>query len=706
MKKSLVMILVVILVLSMQVCFAAFPDIEGSRYKEAIEYLNSASIVAGYEDNTYRPEKVVTRAEMAKFLVTTMKADIENVSSSSEFLDVPNWHWAVKYINAAQKNELIKGDGDGNFRPDDTVSYGEAFTMVVRMLGYDVDIEGTGVWPNNYIDRAKELNLTDNVESFTNAQGANRGSIAQIIYNAINKVYTKEEYPLISLVNKAFDMINNPQSANDLYANDKNSLKTNFSFDLDINTDNAQIKDYLDEETKDLIEKIENLVNNSEIDIQFKYDLLKEYAQYIIEYFFENEELLEVEVNIDKNKVYVFIKDVFDKYLKGENEESFFEEIFASSEMDESEKKLMKVMEKAIFKKIMELDKKGKDTTIKINGNSKDVIKYSFEIDDYDVLDIQKYMYEEILNSDDLINTIFAYDFLTLEEKKELLRETIDGLEVLEDESVKIKIDLYMEEEKIVGLDIDYTQTYDWGDGDIEKNNAKITFRIDEERYLEGKVDITTEEMGIEYGFIAKQDGKDKYDVKFDLEVKDLVEFAINGKIENSKEEITKPSFKATVEELDEETQARLTAKLEEIVEKVGFKKEYEEYLRQQQEMLNTVKKTSFYSDIAYIRSSVIMKSYENKANNEQHKYTGVLDRPLNIENDINPDVIIKGINIWKISSNNTLEIDIDNITDYGIDVEGNVYYIKGLIIDGDTYYNQNTFVEGIVPGAVKLEDY
>ena len=162
---------------------------------------------------------------MAKFLVTAMKADVEEISSSSEFLDVPNWHWAVKYVNAAQKNELIKGDGDGNFRPDDTVNYGEALTMVVRMLGYDIDVEGTGVWPNNYIDRAKELGLIENVESFTNTQGANRGSIAQIIYNAINKVHTKDEYPLIKLVNKVFDMVNNKENAKYLYNDERNSLK-------------------------------------------------------------------------------------------------------------------------------------------------------------------------------------------------------------------------------------------------------------------------------------------------------------------------------------------------------------------------------------------------------------------------------------------------------------------------------------------------
>ena len=702
MKKILVMILVVILVLSMQVCFATFPDIENSQYKTAIEYLSSISIVAGYEDNTYKPEKVVTRAEMAKFLVTAMKADVEEISSSSEFLDVPNWHWAVKYVNAAQKNELIKGDGDGNFRPDDTVNYGEALTMVVRMLGYDIDVEGTGVWPNNYIDRAKELGLIENVESFTNTQGANRGSIAQIIYNAINKVHTKDEYPLIKLVNKVFDMVNNKENAKYLYNDERNSLKANFSFNLDVNTNNEYIKEYLDDETKENIKIIENLLNNSQVDIQFKFDLIKEYAQYIIEYFFENEELLEVELNVDKNKLYVFIKDVFEKYLKSESETSFFDELFASNEMDEEKVKMMRIMEKSIFKKIMELDKNGKETTIKINGTSKDVTKFSFEIDDYDILDVQKYMYEEILNNDDLINTLYNYDYLTLEEKKELIREQIESLKISEYSSIKCKLDIYLQDENIVGVDVDYKETDSYWE-ETEESNIKITFRMDEDKYIEAKLVSNIEDNEFVLSCINKKINENKYNFTLDVNVSDFIEFGTKVDVELSKEDIVKPSFSASVEQLDEETQAKLTAKFEEIVEKIGMKELYDAYMKQQEEMRQNMMKISFNNNLFDIRYDVLYKTYENDG---QYKYTGVVDNPKNVENNINPDVIIQGINVWRISSNNTLYNDIENITDYGIDTEGNVYYIKGVIIAGNTYYNEDTFVEGIVSGAVKIEDY
>lgn len=702
MKKILVMILVVILVLSMQVCFATFPDIENSQYKTAIEYLSSISIVAGYEDNTYKPEKVVTRAEMAKFLVTAMKADVEEISSSSEFLDVPNWHWAVKYVNAAQKNELIKGDGDGNFRPDDTVNYGEALTMVVRMLGYDIDVEGTGIWPNNYIDRAKELGLIENVESFTNTQGANRGSIAQIIYNAINKVHTKDEYPLIKLVNKVFDMVNNKENAKYLYNDERNSLKANFSFNLDVNTNNEYIKEYLDDETKETIKTIENLLNNSQVDIQFKFDLIKEYAQYIIEYFFENEELLEVELNVDKNKLYVFIKDVFEKYLKSESETSFFDELFASNEMDEEKVKMMRIMEKSIFKKIMELDKNGKETTIKINGTSKDVTKFSFEIDDYDILDVQKYMYEEILNNDDLINTLYNYDYLTLEEKKELIREQIESLKISEYSSIKCKLDIYLQDENIVGVDVDYKETDSYWE-ETEESNIKITFRMDEDKYIEAKLVSNIEDNEFVLSCINKKINENKYNFTLDVNVSDFIEFGTKVDVELSKEDIVKPSFSASVEQLDEETQAKLKAKFEEIIERVGLKELYDAYMKQQEEMRQNMMKISFNNNLFDIRYDVLYKTYENDG---QYKYTGVVDNPKNVENNINPDVIIQGINVWRISSNNTLYNDIENITDYGIDTEGNVYYIKGVIIAGNTYYNEDTFVEGIVSGAVKIEDY
>ena len=55
---------------SFSFAFAApkFEDVTGD-YEEAVGVLAALGVVTGYEDGTFRPERIVTRAEMAKLIV-------------------------------------------------------------------------------------------------------------------------------------------------------------------------------------------------------------------------------------------------------------------------------------------------------------------------------------------------------------------------------------------------------------------------------------------------------------------------------------------------------------------------------------------------------------------------------------------------------------------------------------------------------------
>ncbi len=69
MKKGILKTMTVALVvMSMLICtaFAAFPDVDATRYSWAVESINSmadAGIIKGYEDGTFNPEKAVTKLE-------------------------------------------------------------------------------------------------------------------------------------------------------------------------------------------------------------------------------------------------------------------------------------------------------------------------------------------------------------------------------------------------------------------------------------------------------------------------------------------------------------------------------------------------------------------------------------------------------------------------------------------------------------------
>jgi len=186
MKKVLSLVLVIAMVLSsFSMAFAApkFEDIANSDYSKAIDTLVALGVIRGYEDGTFRPERVVTRAEMAVLMVQLLGYGDLVAGSKSNFSDTQG-HWADAWIALAAGRGLVIGTGDGKFTPDRTVSYDEAITMVVRGLGYtDNCNELKGTWPTNYKVKAAELKLTKDVKLV--ATGADRGGVAQLMFNAL-----------------------------------------------------------------------------------------------------------------------------------------------------------------------------------------------------------------------------------------------------------------------------------------------------------------------------------------------------------------------------------------------------------------------------------------------------------------------------------------------------------------------------------------
>ncbi|HHZ01904.1 MAG TPA: S-layer homology domain-containing protein [Tissierellia bacterium] len=186
MKKVLSLVLVIAMVLSsFTVAFAApkFEDVEGD-YEKAINTLTGLGVITGYEDGTFRPERVVTRAEMAKLIVEILGYGKLVEGSKSNFTDTQG-HWADPWIALAAGRGLVVGTGDGKFTPDRTVSYDEAITMIVRALGYTDDCnELKGMtWPTNFKVKAADLKLTKDVN--LSSEGADRGGVAQLLFNAL-----------------------------------------------------------------------------------------------------------------------------------------------------------------------------------------------------------------------------------------------------------------------------------------------------------------------------------------------------------------------------------------------------------------------------------------------------------------------------------------------------------------------------------------
>ena len=170
---------------------AAFVDVDkATKYQESIEVLVALGMLKGYEDNSFRPENTITRAEFAT--VVTRMLGLESVakgaSAAGVFTDMTvggGEHWASGYIKIAYDQGIILGMGDGTFAPDNPVTYEQAIKMMVCALGYEAAATELGGWPEGYVAQADVLNMTKGILVEKTSTAASRGMVAQILYNSL-----------------------------------------------------------------------------------------------------------------------------------------------------------------------------------------------------------------------------------------------------------------------------------------------------------------------------------------------------------------------------------------------------------------------------------------------------------------------------------------------------------------------------------------
>lgn len=164
-----------------------FSDVTDQTTATAIEVLRLMGVLNGYEDGTFRPANQLTRAQFCKMTVHAMDstAELGRYRTVTIFPDVKPSYWAAGYINLAAKGKhIIAGYADGMFRPDRTVTVGQAVTILLRLLGYK-DEEVGGVWPDSYMAVGAEIGLTDGVGSNGNA-ALTRAQAARLFLNLLD----------------------------------------------------------------------------------------------------------------------------------------------------------------------------------------------------------------------------------------------------------------------------------------------------------------------------------------------------------------------------------------------------------------------------------------------------------------------------------------------------------------------------------------
>ena len=187
-KRVLALVLALTMVLSFAISASAgaFTDVEDDDdYASAINLLASLEVLKGFEDGTYNSAGSYTREQFAKILYVLVNGKDDNAAmyqGTAPFPDVAADRWSAGYITWAVNLGICNGRDDGNFWPTDIVKYAEACKMFLIAMGYSSTMY---TYPYGFIDKAQTLKMFDDVKGYSTFGEANRGTVAQMAYNAL-----------------------------------------------------------------------------------------------------------------------------------------------------------------------------------------------------------------------------------------------------------------------------------------------------------------------------------------------------------------------------------------------------------------------------------------------------------------------------------------------------------------------------------------
>ena len=193
-KRALSLALASVMLLGMMVVGSSakglddFSDNAEIVNKDAVAVTSAIGLFDGYEDGSFGPENVVTRAEMAVIISTMLYGAGVNVNQFAEtnvFTDVPAW--AQGYVNLCSSLGIVAGVGEGKFDPNATVTTAQAVLMLCRALGYFQNAADFGDnWMLAATAKGTALGLYGDLKLTANA-GLTRDNVAELVFNALTK---------------------------------------------------------------------------------------------------------------------------------------------------------------------------------------------------------------------------------------------------------------------------------------------------------------------------------------------------------------------------------------------------------------------------------------------------------------------------------------------------------------------------------------
>ncbi|HOA98141.1 MAG TPA: S-layer homology domain-containing protein [Acetivibrio saccincola] len=174
-----------------------FTDIENHWAEENIIGLAKLGIVTGYTDGSIKPNNNITRAEMAVIVVKAASlepADEINLSFKDKD-EIPNW--AAGYIQTAVDNGIITGYEDNTFKPSKNLTREEMVVLIIKAFDIAVeeglqppkfkDTDEIGSWALNFVAKSVDLNIVSGYldNTFKPKRNVTRAETFTVLYNIL-----------------------------------------------------------------------------------------------------------------------------------------------------------------------------------------------------------------------------------------------------------------------------------------------------------------------------------------------------------------------------------------------------------------------------------------------------------------------------------------------------------------------------------------
>ena len=169
-----------------------FSDLEGDDCADVVNMLYNLGLIMDTDDGLYRANMMTTREDFAYSIYRIFEKPDEDEDEeikpiNTGFNDVEQTSKYAEAIAYLSRNGIMNGESATSFRPYAYITYAEALTVAIRVLGFKDIAEENGGFPNGYVKVATQQKLINSgvdPDAFIS-----RADIAYLLNNVIEADY-------------------------------------------------------------------------------------------------------------------------------------------------------------------------------------------------------------------------------------------------------------------------------------------------------------------------------------------------------------------------------------------------------------------------------------------------------------------------------------------------------------------------------------